>query len=117
MTNQERVTDLYDMILNGRLMDGFEKHYHDDVVMMEIGDEPRHGKTINREHELKWLSNIETFHGAAVDAITANEETGVTMVENWMDVTIKGAGRVKFVQVAVQRWKDGLIIEERFYHK
>ncbi len=117
MTNLERARDLYDLILGGKLMDGFEKYYHEDVVMTEVGDEPRNGKTYNREHEQKFLESIEGFHGAEVEAITASEDGATTMVENWMDVTIKGAGRMKFVQVAVQRWQDGQIIEERFYHK
>ncbi len=117
MTNLDRVKDLYDIILSGQMMDGFEKYYAEDVVMIEIGEEPYRGKTFNRERELKWLENIETFHGAAVEAVTANEETGHTMVENWMEITMKGGNRMKFVQVAVQQWKDGQIVEERFYHK
>ncbi len=117
MTNQERARDLYDMVLSGRLMDAFEKYYHEDVIMMEVGDEPRHGKTFNRDHEQKFLESIEAFHGAEVESIAADDTKSITMVENWMDVSIKGMGRVKFVQVAVQRWQDGMIIEERFYHK
>jgi hypothetical protein len=34
-----------------------------------------------------------------------------------MDVTLKGAGRIKMNQVAVRRWKNGKIVHERFYHK
>ena len=33
-----------------------------------------------------------------------------------MDVTYKGAPRMKMCQVAVQKWQDGKIINERFYY-
>jgi hypothetical protein len=39
------------------------------------------------------------------------------MVENWMDVTLKGMGRVHYKQVAVQRWEGDFIVDEKFYHK
>lgn len=39
------------------------------------------------------------------------------MVESWVDVTFKGApGPMKFEEVAVQHWKDGKIVRERFYY-
>jgi len=52
-----------------------------------------------------------------VDAVTSDEENGVTMIENWMDVTLKGIGRVQYKQVAVQRWEGDFIVDEKFYHK
>jgi hypothetical protein len=52
-----------------------------------------------------------------VDSITSDENAGVTMVENWMDVTLKGIGKVNYTQVAVQRWEGDYIVEEKFYHK
>ena len=60
---------------------------------------------------------VKEIHGAGVDAITSDEEKGITMVENWMDMTFQDGNRVRMEQVAVQHWKDGLIIREKFYHK
>ena len=117
MTNLEKVTDLYNLINTGKLMDGFEKYYHNDVLMQEISDEPRVSKETNRQHEINFLGMIKEFHGAGVEGITSNEETSKTMVESWMDVTFQDGSRVKIEQVAVQTWQDGLIIKEIFYHK
>jgi hypothetical protein len=117
MTNKEKVTDLYRLITNGQLMDAFEKYYADEVVMTELGEEPRVGKELNRSYEQKFLDSIEDFHGMGIDSITADDDNAVTAVESWMDVSLKGVGRIKMNQVAVQRWANGLIIEERFYHK
>ncbi len=117
MTLLEKVTDLYNLINTGKLMDGFEKYYHEDVEMQEAGDEPRKGKATNREYELKFLQSIEEFHGAGVGAITSNEEQKTTMVESWMEVTMTGMGRFKMEQVAVQHWDGDFIVREKFYHK
>jgi hypothetical protein len=57
---------------------------------------------------------IEAFHGAEVKSVTVGDN--VTTSEWEMDVTYKGAPRMKMCQVAVQKWKDGQIINERFYY-
>ena len=33
MTHLEKATDLYQLINSGKLMDGFEKYYHQNVVL------------------------------------------------------------------------------------
>lgn len=117
MTHLEKATDLYQLINTGKLMDGFEKYYHSNVVMEEIGEAPREGKDVNREYEQNFLASIKEFHGAGVLAITANEAENKTMVESWMDVTFQNDFRLKMQQVAVQTWDGDQVIHETFYHK
>ncbi len=73
MTHLEKATDLNQLINSGKLMEGFEKYYDQNVVMQEIGEEPRTGKDKNREYEIKFLGMIKEFHGSGVLSITANE--------------------------------------------
>lgn len=117
MTHLEKVTNLYKMINSGQFMEGFEKYYHQDVVMQEIGEEPRVGKDQNREHEIKFIEMIKEFHGSGVLAITANEAENKTMVESWMDMTFQNGVKMNAQQVAVQTWDGDYIIKETFYHK
>jgi hypothetical protein len=118
MSYTEKIKDIYDMMAQGKMMDAFDKYYGENVVMVDLGHmEPCVGKAANRERELAFVGAIEEFHGMGVDAITADEVNGVTMVENWMDVTLKGMGRVHYKQVAVQRWEGDFIVDEKFYHK
>lgn len=118
MTHTEKITDLYhNFIYAGKLMDGFEKYYADDVVMQELGEEPRKGKHINREREINFVSGIKEFHGGGILGIASDEAKGQTFVESWMDVTFSGGHRAKLQQVAIQKWEDGLIVSEIFYHK
>ena len=117
MTNLERAQDLYKMIFSGQLLEAFDKYYADDVVMTELGEEPRRGKAANRAHEEAFVADLAEVHGAGITAIASNEETGHVFIENFMDLTHAKYGRANIPQVCVQNWKDGQIVEEKFYHK
>ena len=113
----ERAADIYKMMGEGKMLDAFDKYYHDDVVMQEATGEVREGKATNREFEEQWLASIEEFHGGGARSITSNEEEKVTMVEAWADITFKDGNRRTMEEVAVQHWNDdGLIVRERFYY-
>lgn len=116
MTYQEKAEDLYNMINSGKLMDAFEKYYHNDVVMVEATGDKREGKDASRDYEKKFLSSIKEFHGAGVGSIASNEDEKVTTVESWMDVTFQDGNRTKLEQVAVQQWEEDQIKHERFYY-
>ena len=114
MDIETNVKDLNQMILEGKMLDAFEKHYADDVVMLDINMEPTVGKDANREREIKWLEGITDFRGAEVKKLAVGDN--VSMVEWFMDYSHKEYGDVKIDQVAVQTWKDGKIAKEVFYH-
>ncbi|MBC7926128.1 MAG: nuclear transport factor 2 family protein [Bryobacteraceae bacterium] len=107
--------DLNESVLKGDVLNAFDKYYADDVVMQENNGDPFVGKATNREREVKFLESVEQFHDAKV---LSSAISGDTSFSEWeMDVTFKGAGRVKLAQVAVRRWKDGKVAFERFYYK
>jgi len=114
---KEDVKELNDMILQGKMMEAFEKFYADDVTMQENSEEPRVGKDVNRKFEEEFMNNIQEFHGAELNA-SAFTDDGETAMNYWdFDLTFKNGERKKSSQVAVQKWKDGKIVMERFFHK
>ncbi len=117
MSYLQKAKDLYAMVGQGQIMDAFEKFYHPEVVMQEIGEEQRVGKDANREYEKNFVASVKEIHGGGVEAFTSDEENGITMVQNWMDITFQNDERVKLDQVAIQHWKGDHIIKEVFYHK
>jgi hypothetical protein len=117
MSYLEKAKELNSMIFQGQLLEAFEKFYHNDVVMQEAGEEPRVGKDVNREYEKQFLAMVKEVHGGGADAFASDEENGITMVESWMEVTFQDGNRIKMEQVAVQKWQDGQVIHEKFYHK
>jgi hypothetical protein len=115
MTIKERAQDIHDLMLQGQLLEAFDKYYHDDVVLSE----PRgnwSGKIACRAHEVEFLSYVKEFHGLEVRNIASNEETGVVFIETMMDATFRDGNRVQMEQVSRQLWKDGQVIDERFFY-
>ena len=108
------VNEMNQMVLEGKILDAFEKYYADEVVMQEINMEPVVGKDANREREQKWFSGITEFRGAEVTNVAVGDN--VSMVEWFMDYSHKEYGEVKMNQVAVQTWVNDKIVKEVFYH-
>jgi ketosteroid isomerase-like protein len=116
MSYYAKAKDLYTMMEQGKLLDAFEKYYSKDVVMVEATGESRKGKDNNRKFQQDFMSQIKDFHGMGVKGITSNEADGISMVESWMDITMKDGKREKMEEVAVQKWQGDQIVHERFYY-
>lgn len=116
MDISKKVQDLQNMVLQGQLLEAFDKYYADDVVMQENEHEPRSGKPANRKYEEDFLNSIEEFHGAKVNSFGVNENDGKAYSEWTWDVKFKGAPRVQMNQMSVQTWQDGKVVHEKFYY-
>jgi len=105
---------LNDLILSGKVLEAFEEFYAENVEMRENNEPPRVGKAVNREYEKQFVSAVEEFHSVEVLASAAH---GDTSFSEWAyDFTLKGVPRLAYRQVAVRRWKNGKIVDERFYY-
>ena len=110
----EKISNINDMILQGKALEAFENYYHEDVVMQENDNPAIKGKDANRKREEEIFASITEFRGAQPLKVTIGEDT--TMVEWHFDYTHKDWGVKNYTQVAVQDWKDGKIIKEKFYY-
>ena len=111
-----RIDDLNRLVLEGKIMDAFERYYAENVVMQENEQEPTVGKAANRAREKQFLDSLVDFRGAEVKSVAVDEERDVTMVEWFYDYTHREWGQRTYQQVSVQRWEDGQIVHERFYY-
>ena len=117
MTHLELAQKLCAMIGEGKLHEAVDELYADDVEIIEANGDTFKGAETQKGRINEWQAGLDGFHGGGVYAITSNEEDGITMVESYVDVTFKGApGQMRFEEVAVQTWKDGRIVRERFYY-
>jgi hypothetical protein len=107
--------ELNKMILMGRAMEGFEKFYGEDTIMQENTDPPCVGKAANREREIQFFDSIQEFHGATLGPVAVADD--VSFSEWVYDITFKEGGRTKMTQVARRKWRNGLVVDERFYYK
>ena len=111
---RDRVDQLNGKIQQGKIMEAMNEFYTDDLVMAENDNEPTVGLAANLEREQAFVDNT-TWYGLELKGVAVGD--GVSMVEWGMDFhnTQYGA-RLAFTQVAVQRWRDGKIFDERFYY-
>ena len=108
------VDQLNQMILEGKILDAFDKFYADDVVMQDNNYPAREGKALNRQYEEAFVGGLTEFRGAKVISTLISDDLAVT--EWWFDYTHKDYGTRNYRQLAVQRWKNGKIVEEKFYY-
>ena len=111
---KSNVEDLAKMIGEGKILEAFEKYYADDVIMQENEDAPRVGKETNRAYEEAFVNGIVEFHSGQTLGIAIGDN--YSTIESSMDVTHKDWGRIARTQMAVQHWKDGKVIREKFYY-
>jgi hypothetical protein len=110
----EKITDLNNMVLQGKPMEAFETWYHDDVVMQENDQQPTIGKAANRTREEQFFASVIEFRKGIPLHIAAGNN--VTTVVWQFDYTHKEWGVRNYTQVSVQQWKDGRIIHEQFFY-
>jgi len=108
------VDELNQLILEGKILEGFEKFYSDDVVMQDNDYPQRVGKDICRQFEEAFVNGLSEFRGAKVVNTIISDD--IAAVEWWFDYTHAEFGVRNYTQVAIQRWKNGKIVEEKFYY-
>ena len=110
----EKITDLNDLVLQGKALEAFDTYYDENVIMQENENAPTIGKTANRAREEQFFSSIVEFRGANAIKVTVGENT--TMVQWHYDYTHKDWGLRNYTQVSVQDWKNGKIVREQFFY-
>ena len=111
---KQKLEDLNQLVISGRLLDAFEKYYHEDVEMQENELAPVKGKDVNRKREQEFLSNIVEFRSAQVRNVAVTDNTSFVI---WSyDYTHKEWGVKNYTQVSVQTWKDDKIVKEQFFY-
>ncbi|EAL60557.1 hypothetical protein DDB_G0293760 [Dictyostelium discoideum AX4] len=99
-------------IQTNKILEVFDKYYHQDIIMYEKGDSTnRVGKAANRKAEESFVNNA-TIHEAKLLKLLVDANN--TAYEMYMDFTY-GGHRIKKSQWAVQQCSNVLIIKEEFY--
>lgn len=109
-----RLTELFDYIRAGRILEAIDEFYAEDVVMQENSAPPTIGRQANLERERQFLSTVKEWRGFEVTAHGAGNDA--TFYETVMDWIAKDGTPVHIEQAVVTKWRDGRILHERFYH-
>lgn len=111
---EKSLNELNELVLQGKIMEAFEKYYHEDIIMQENSQPATVGKNANREREKDFVKNLGEFRSASVSGLSATDDLSFVIWD--FDYTHNEWGERKYSQVSVQRWKDNQIIHEQFYY-
>jgi hypothetical protein len=109
----EKVGDLNDMLLQGQQIEALEKFYDAEVEVQENDRDPVRGKDKVIEARKAFLATIKEISCVRPLKVAVGE--GTTMVEWQVTYQLNEGKEQKFTQVAIQEWKDGQIVKEKFY--
>lgn len=117
MTTQEVANRFHELAQSGQWDKIQEELYADDAVSIEPpksqGMQSVEGKEAIRKKGEMFNEMIEEMHGGySREPQVAGNFFSVVM---GMDVTMKGAGRMKMDEIAVYEVKDGKIVKEQFF--
>lgn len=115
-TVASRVAELQDYINNGKILEAMSEFYADGLVMQENSEEPTKGLEANIEREKQFLSVVKEWEWTKWTAVAVNEAEGVSILEYSFQFIDTEDKAVTYEQATVQRWADGKIVSERFYH-
>lgn len=110
----EIISDLNDLVLQGKVLEAFEKYYHEEVIIQENEKPPTIGKKAYRAFIKKFLASVTEFRSAKRLKVAIGQ--GTSMVEWQYDYSHKDYGEVNYIQISVQNWENGKIVKEKFYY-
>ena len=111
-----RVNDLVGYIQGGRIIDAMHEFYADDVRMQENNNPPTDGFAANLERERQFVASVKQWKSLNVEAVAVDAPRGRTIVQSNFEFENTAGQHVRFDQVAVQTWRDGRIVHEKFYY-
>ena len=113
MSTRERVLDLVSYVEQGRILDAIREFYADDVVMQDNLNPPTVGKAANLERERAFFGAIQVHEHRALSVLVDGDRATI----NWLfQFTGADGVRYRMDQLALQQWRDGRIVRERFVY-
>ena len=113
MARNVRINELLDFIRQGRIMDAMREFYAEGVIMEEPAHGTTEGLTANLEREQKFLDGVAEFKNFEAKAAIGED---FSCYENVMEWKSTDGQDIRIEQVAVQHWREGKIVHERFYY-
>ena len=113
MTTRDQVAKLVRYVEANRILDAIDELYADEVSMQDNLNPPVVGRAANRERERSFFDGITVHQNRALSVAVDGDQA----VIHWLFEFTGGDGkRYRLDQLSHQSWKDGRIVEERFYY-
>ncbi len=113
---RSRLNELLDILKEGRMTEGQETYFADDVVTQEGNDAPVYGKraAIERLDKFRQTVGVSEFLGYEVGnvAVVGN----VSFYDSTLSLKLKSGDTIHLEQVVRTEWNHGKIVNERYLH-
>ncbi len=113
MTLQEKLNELNNMILNDEILQSMDKYYHPNFILIEKNDVVAEGLQAANDRESSVFEGVKAWLKSEIKSTAVGDN--VTMTEWRLEYKHQAFGHKKLDQVAVQHWKNGKIMSDRFY--
>ena len=113
MKVKDQVQKMNSLMEKGAKAESFDEFYDENAVRQE-NDDPPMKREEAKEQMTKMMENIKSASYKVISSL-AGENISMTQWE----IAFKMKNGKKFIlnEVAVQKWRNGKIIHERYYHK
>jgi len=111
-----RVRDLLSFVQQGRIIDAMYEFYAPDVRMQENNNPPTVGLEANVEREKQFVASVKQWKRFEVKSVAVDARQGVAFVQSELEFEGVDGKTYRSDQVAVQSWRDGKIVHEKFYY-
>lgn len=112
MDVSEKVKKMNELIMKNSPRGQLEEFYDKNATKQE-NDGPETDRKSANENMGKMLADIKSASYKVVSSLTGND---LSMTEWAIKFKMKNGKDLHLNQVAVQRWKNGKIVKERYYH-
>lgn len=112
----ETLQEMLSILKEGRMTEGQETYFADDVVTQEGGNPPLTGKqaAIERLNKFRETIGVAGFVSYAIGNVAVAGNT--SFYDAVLSLKLKGGETISLEQVVKTEWRDGKIINERYYH-
>ncbi len=110
-----KVNEVTALLGQGKFIEAMNGYLADDVQLFEGNNPAKVGKAFCIDEEEKLLATVTAFHGYNVTSGPA-VQGDTTFYEAVMEFDTNDGTKHRFEQVVRSQWKDGKIINERYYH-
>ncbi len=112
--NLSQLNTLLGMLEQGQFVEGMQAFFAPDVTIQEVGQAPKTGRELTIEVEKELLEGVSEFIQYSAHSIGAGGDK--TFYEATMEFKTTDGQHVVQNQAVVTTWKDGKIVDERYYH-
>ena len=112
----ETLQEMLGILKEGRMTEGQEIYFADDVVTQEGNQAPIVGKqaSIERLNKFRETVGVAAFVNYVIGDVAIVGTT--SFYDSVLSLKLKNGQTISLEQVVKTEWRDGKIVKERYYH-